>query len=89
MTDLLSCVYTEIKLIEQDLESREISLQKREQRISEDRELVEQRFAALSEDLHQTREELVTFYYNRNYITYYEACICDRNIFTHTFSSIK
>ena len=54
------------------MESRELSLQKREQRISEDRELVEQRFAALSEDLHQTREELVTYldrvYYKEKYL---------------------
>ncbi len=52
-----------IKLSTQDLESRELSLQKREQRISEDRELAEQRFTALSEDLHQAREESVTYFY--------------------------
>ncbi len=52
-----------IKLSTQDLKSRELSLQKREQRISEDRELAEQRFTALSEDLHQAREELVTYFY--------------------------
>ncbi len=52
-----------IKLSPKDLESRELSLQKREQRISEDRELAEQRFTALSEDLHQAREELVSYFY--------------------------
>ena len=47
-------------MILQDLDSREQSLENREKRISEERELMEQRAAALSEDLHKAREELVS-----------------------------